>query len=192
MIDRFKILLASSSPRRKEILEMVRAKVRVLPSNAEESIYPTPEETAIKNAEFKVLAVKDKAEPDEIILAADTIVVFNGKVLGKPSNKQEAIEFLKKLSSNYHTVITGFALLFPDGKLVSGLEKTEVKFKRMSLKEIEWYVETGEPMDKAGAYGIQGIGAIFIERIEGDYFNVMGLPIGKIYDILTLETKNLN
>ncbi|SMP05505.1 septum formation protein [Desulfurobacterium pacificum] len=191
MIDRFKILLASSSPRRKEILQMVGVGVRIFPSDAEEKIYPTPEETAVRNAELKALTVKDKAKPDEIILAADTIVVFNGKVLGKPSNKQEAIEFLKKLSSNYHTVITGFALFFPNGKLVSGLEKTEVKFKRMSLKEIEWYVETGEPMDKAGAYGIQGIGAIFIERIEGDYFNVMGLPIGKIYDILTLETKLL-
>ncbi len=188
MIDRFKILLASSSPRRKEILQMVGFKLRIVPSDAEERIYPTPEETAIKNAELKALSVRDKAEPDEIILAADTIVVLNGEVLGKPSDKKEAVEFLKKLSSNYHTVITGFALLFPNGKLVSGLEKTEVKFKRMSLKEIEWYVDTGEPLDKAGAYGIQGIGAIFIERIDGDYFNVMGLPVGKIYDILTLES----
>jgi len=191
MIDKFKILLASSSPRRKEILQMVGADVRVVSSNAEERIYATPEETAVKNAEAKALAVKDKAKSDEIILAADTIVVFNGKVLGKPVDEREAVEFLKKLSSNYHTVITGFALLFPSGKLVSGLETTRVKFKRMSLKEIEWYVETGEPIDKAGAYGIQGIGAIFVERIEGDYFNVMGLPIGKIYDILTLETRLL-
>lgn len=187
MINNFSFLLASASPRRKEILEMVGAKVRVCPSKVKEMEFPSPTETAVKNAERKALSVRDKVRQGEIILAADTVVYMGNLILGKPSNEKEAVEFLKLLSSNYHTVITGFALILPNGRLISAFEKTKVKFKRMTIDEISWYVKTGEPMDKAGAYGIQGIGSVFIERIEGDYFNVMGLPIGKIYDILTLE-----
>jgi septum formation protein len=182
------ILLASSSPRRKEILSMVGVNFRVVKANAEERLYKTPVETAVKNAERKVLSVKHELRDKEVALSADTIVVLGDEILGKPANKEEAVEYLKRLSGRWHTVITGFALLFPDGRLISSFEESRVKFKRLSLNEIEWYISTGEPLDKAGAYGIQGIGALLIERIDGDFFNVMGLPISRIYDILILES----
>jgi len=186
-ISDIRILLVSSSPRRKEILSMVGLPFRVLKASVEEEILPSPVETAVKNAEKKVLSVKDE-QKKEIALAADTIVVLDGKILGKPKDEREAVEFLKQLSGRWHTVITGFSLRFSDGKLVSSYEESKVKFKRLSLSEVEWYVSTGESLDKAGAYGIQGIGALFIEKIEGDFFNVMGLPISRIYDIISLET----
>jgi len=184
--DKVKVALVSSSPRRREILELVGFRYRVVKANAKEELYPTPELTAVKNAESKVLAAREQIEEGEVGLAADTIVVLEGKILGKPSSSEEAVEYLKKLSGRWHKVITGFALLV-NGRLVSGYEEALVKFKRLTLPEIEWYVSTGEPMDKAGAYGIQGIGALFVERIEGDFFTVMGLPISRIYDILDLE-----
>lgn len=186
-INDIKMLLVSSSPRRREILSMVGIPFRVLKTSVEEGLFPSPVETAVKNAEKKVLSVKDE-QKEEIALAADTIVVLDDKIFGKPKSEKEAIEFLKRLSGRWHTVITGFSLRFPNGKLVSSYEESKVKFKRLSLSEIEWYVSTREPLDKAGAYGIQGIGALFIEKIEGDFFNVMGLPINRIYDIISLET----
>ncbi|TCK06442.1 nucleoside triphosphate pyrophosphatase [Phorcysia thermohydrogeniphila] len=182
------ILLASSSPRRREILSMVGVNFRVVRAKAEEKLYSTPVETAVKNAEQKVLSVKNELKDGEVALSADTIVVLGDEILGKPESKEEAVEYLKRLSGRWHTVITGFALLFPNGKLISSFEESRVKFKRLSPEEIEWYVSTGEPLDKAGAYGIQGIGALLIERIDGDFFNVMGLPISRIYDILILES----
>jgi len=189
VVERVKIALVSSSPRRREILELVGFKYRVVKADVEEELHPTPELTAVKNAEAKVVAARELLEPGEVGLAADTIVVLDGEVLGKPSTREEAVNYLKRLSGRWHKVITGFALLM-EGRLVSGYEEALVKFKRMTLREIEWYVSTGEPMDKAGAYGIQGIGALFIERIEGDFFTVMGLPISRIYDILDLELIN--
>lgn len=182
-----RILLASSSPRRREILSMVGLPFRVVKTTVEENLSASPLETAIKNAENKVLSVKYEQKSNEIGLAADTIVVLDEKILGKPENENEAKEFLKQLSGRWHTVITGFSLLFPSGKLVRSYEESRVKFKRLSLSEIKWYISTGEPADKAGAYGIQGIGALFIEKIDGDFFNIMGLPISRIYDILSLE-----
>ena len=186
-INDIKILLVSSSPRRREILTMTGIPFRALKTSVEEEVLPSPIETVVKNAERKVLSVKDE-QKEEIALAADTIVVLDDKILGKPKSEKEAIEFLKRLSGRWHTVITGFSLRFPDGKLVSSYEESKVKFKRLSLSEIEWYISTGEPLDKAGAYGIQGIGALFIEEIEGDFSNIMGLPISRIYDIISLET----
>jgi len=186
--SRIEIALVSSSPRRREILEMVGFNFRVLKVNAVEKEYSSPYETAVKNAESKLLAAKDQIFPGEVGLAADTIVVLGDRILGKPSSREEAVEFLKMLSGFWHTVITGFSLLI-DGRIISSYEESRVKFKRLTREEIEWYVSTGEPLDKAGAYGVQGKGALFVERIEGDFFNVMGLPIGKIYDILSLELK---
>ncbi len=181
-----KLVLVSSSPRRREILQMAGFNFRVLKVDVEEKKYASPYETAVKNAELKVLAAKELITEDEVALAADTIVVLGNRILGKPSSEEEAVGFLKELSGIWHTVITGFALLL-NGKLVSSFEESRVKFKRLSKEEIEWYVSTGEPLDKAGAYGIQGIGSLFIERMEGDFFNVMGLPVSRIYDILSLE-----
>lgn len=181
-----KIALVSSSPRRREILQMTGFNFRVLKVGVEERTYSSPYETAVKNAESKVLAARGLLAGDEVALAADTIVVLGDRILGKPTSSEEAVEFLKELSGAWHTVITGFALLFGD-KLVSSFDESRVKFKRLTREEIEWYVSTGEPLDKAGAYGVQGKGALFIERIEGDFFNVMGLPVSRIYDILSLE-----
>ncbi len=186
--ERVKIALVSSSPRRREILQMTGFSFRVVKIEAKEREYSSPYETAVKNAESKLLSAKDLIEPEEVGLAADTVVVLGDEVLGKPKSEEEAVEFLKRLSGTWHTVITGFSLLI-EGKVVSSFEESRVKFKRLTREEIEWYVSTGEPLDKAGAYGIQGKGALFVERIEGDFFNVMGLPIGKIYDILSLELK---
>lgn len=189
VVERVRIALVSSSPRRREILRMVGFNFRVVKVEAEEGVESSPSLTAVKNAESKVLAARELIEEGEVGLAADTIVVLDGEVLGKPSDEREAVEFLKRLSGRWHTVITGFALLL-GGRLISGFEEARVKFKRLTLPEIEWYVSTGEPMDKAGAYGIQGKGALFIETLEGDFFTVMGLPVGRIYDILELELKN--
>jgi septum formation protein len=183
---KLRVALVSSSPRRMEILKMVGIPFRVLKVSVEEENLGNPYETALKNAESKLKAALSLIEKQEVGLADDTIVVFGDEVLGKPKDEREAVEILKKLSGNWHRVITGFALSIK-GKIVSSFEESKVKFKRLTREEIEWYVSTGEPLDKAGAYGIQGKGALLIERIEGDFFNVMGLPIGKIYDILSLE-----
>jgi len=181
-----RVVLVSSSPRRREILSMVGIPFRVVKVEVEETEFKNPYETAVKNAERKLKAATALINEEEIGIAADTIVVLGGEILGKPKNEDEAVEILKNLSGRWHTVITGFALKVK-GKIVTSFEESRVKFKRLTREEIEWYVSTGEPLDKAGAYGIQGKGALFIERIEGDFFNVMGLPIGKIYDILSLE-----
>jgi len=186
VVEKIRIALVSSSPRRREILKMVGFNFRVVKVEAEERVESSPYLTAVKNAESKLLAARSLISPQEVGLAADTIVVLDGEILGKPSGREEAVEYLKRLSGRWHTVITGFALLI-GGKLISGYEEVKVKFKKLRLDEIGWYVSTGEPMDKAGAYGIQGKGALFIERIDGDFFTVMGLPVGRIYDILELE-----
>ncbi|WP_457567555.1 nucleoside triphosphate pyrophosphatase [Desulfurobacterium sp.] len=180
-----RVLLLSSSPRRAEILKITGIPFRVYSSfKVEEKLYKNPVTTAVKNAVSKVLAGYEVQNHDEIALAADTIVVVNGKILGKPAGTAEAREFLKMLSGKRHTVITGFAVRLPSGEIIKNFEETAVFFRQLSDEEIDWYIKTGEPFDKAGAYGIQGFGAIFIHKIEGDFFNVMGLPIAKIYDIL--------
>jgi len=183
-----KILLVSSSPRRRAILSMVGARFRVIRVDVKEVVTPNPVETAVENATRKVLTAKSLMKDEEVALSADTVVFIGSEVLGKPSTREEAVEHLKKLSGRWHTVVTGFALLFSNGRLVSSYEESKVKFKRLSVNEIKAYVATGEPLDKAGAYGVQGAGALLIEKIDGDFFNVMGLPIGRIYDILTIES----
>ncbi|SNR62116.1 Maf family protein [Desulfurobacterium atlanticum] len=183
MINR--LLLLSSSPRRREILSMVGVPFRVFSNfNVEEVMEGDPLKIAVSNALLKLQAGAFFQKKDEIALAADTLVVFEDKIYGKPKDEKEAVEILEELSGNVHTVITGFAMKLPDNRVLKGFDISNVKFKSLSNEEIKWYVGTGEPLDKAGAYGIQGKGALFVERIEGDFFNVMGLPIGKIYDIL--------
>lgn len=184
-MKRIKIALVSSSPRRREILEMVGIPYRVIKKRAEEIISDNPYETAVENSKIKLEVALEEISDNEIGLSADTVVVFGGEILGKPKDESEAVEILKRLSGSWHTVITGFSL-FIGGRVVSSFEESKVKFKRLTKEEISWYVSTGEPLDKAGAYGVQGKGALLIERIEGDFFNVMGLPISKIYDIINL------
>jgi len=189
IVEEVKIALASSSPRRREILELVGFKYRVLKSQAQEVLLKDPLETALENSKRKILSVKDLLREKEVGLSADTVVVLDGKVLGKPKDPEEAVSFLRRLSGRWHRVITAFSLLLGE-KLISEAVSAEVKFKRLTFSEIKWYVLTGEPMDKAGAYGVQGKGALFIEELRGDFFTVMGLPIGRIYDILDIELKS--
>lgn len=183
-----KIILASSSPRRKTLLEQIGLKFEIDPSNYNEGAVSEMEPR--KLAEYlslkKAIEVAKRHE-ETVVISADTVVVIDSKILGKPKTSEEAKSMLKKLSGKCHSVITGFAIIDTgDNKQISKSVETKVYFKNLSEKEIDAYISTGEPMDKAGAYGIQGKAALFVERIEGDYFNVVGLPVLS----LTEELKN--
>jgi len=176
------IVLASGSPRRLELLKMIGIKdFKVIPDTDEEELLPglSPELTVCKIALQKAKNVSALCEEDDIIIAADTLVYLNGTPLGKPDSPAGAALMLKQLSGRRHTVYTGIALL-RSGVHITGAEKTAVYFRDISDREIYEYVKTGEPMDKAGSYGAQGRGAVFIERLDGDFFNVMGLPLCRL------------
>lgn len=184
----YKVILASASPRRRELLAQIGMDFKVIISKADENISePAPEQLVMKLSDIKAMAVyEEHGIEDEatIILGADTVVAFGGKVLGKPKDTQQAKEMLSMLSDNTHQVFTGVTILYKkQGGLKSETfyDKTTVYTYPISDKEIDQYIMTGEPMDKAGSYGIQGIGAKFIKKIDGDYNNVVGLPVSKIY-----------
>lgn len=180
-----KIVLASASPRRKQLLEQMNLVFEVKPSSTGEILDKrlNPEEVVIELAKQKALNIAHK-EKDSIVIGSDTIVFMN-EILGKPDNELHAFEMLNKLSGKTHYVYTGIAVIdTTTNKLITDYEKTAVKMRQLSSEEIKGYVSTGEPIDKAGAYGIQGLGSIFIEKIEGCYFNVVGLPVSKLYSIL--------
>lgn len=182
------IVLASGSPRRKELLETLRLEFSVCPAKDEENAPDGagPEETVKALALAKAQEVA-RLYPQSLIIAADTIVCVDGRILGKPADEDEARQMLHLLSGRGHEVYTGTALIAP-GKMLCQSECTKVFFRRLSDEEINAYVLTGEPMDKAGAYGIQGRAALMVERIEGDYFNVMGLPLCRLGQMLrTIE-----
>ncbi len=178
------MVLASSSPRRRELLNLIGIAHEVRPANLDESMRPreTPRRHAERLARDKASAVA-RRDPDLITIAADTIVVINQKVLGKPVDKEDAARMLAMLSGREHTVITAVAVS-RGKKLRSAIEEVKVKFRRLREEEIEAYVATGEPLDKAGAYGIQGYGATIVERVEGDYFAVMGLPLVRLIGLM--------
>ena len=188
------IVLASASPRRREILERVlgrRVQV-VVPKVVEEvneklSPIEKAKKLALKKAEYAANKVKSG-----VIVAGDTIVVVEGEVLGKPKDEIEAIEMLTKLSGKEHTVITGIAVINADTgeKLVDAVE-TRVYMRKLTRKEIEMYVKSREPFGKAGGYAIQGLGALLIDKIDGCFFNVVGLPISKLYEMLKQVGVNL-
>lgn len=173
------IVLASASPRRKEILEMLGIKVTVRPGNCDETVESglTPKELVTALAKQKANAVP--REGKELVLAADTIVTIDGNILGKPKDKEDAKQMLSFLSGKEHSVFTGFCLL-KGNNILTGAEETKVKFRTLNEVIIEEYLATGEPFDKAGSYGIQGKGCLLIESICGDYFNVVGLPVSRI------------
>ena len=175
-----KIILASASPRRKELLEQLGLTFLVFPAQGEEKqVGDTPSEIVMNLAKV--------GEQDSLVIGADTVVVKDGKVLGKPKNREDAFTMLKGLSGSIHEVYTGVSLwMREDGKKVqySFYECTKVTMYPVTDEELNRYIDTGEPMDKAGAYGIQGKAAAFIEKIEGDYNNVVGLPIARIYQEL--------
>ena len=192
------IILASQSPRRKELLEQIGLEFEICPAKGEEIITKTiPEEVVMELSKQKAEEVaamvssyskqhKDITTPSDIlVIGADTVVAYDGKILGKPKDEADAKATLTMLSGNTHSVFTGVTLVLIDksgraGEIVF-YEKTDVKMHKMSEAEIDRYIETGEPMDKAGSYAIQGKCAIYIEKIDGDYNNVVGLPITRIY-----------
>lgn len=181
--DDMRIILASASPRRKHLLQQMGIEFDIITSNKEERIPQglTFEEIPIELAYNKAIDVASRICQPAIIIGADTVVVKDG-ILGKPRDEEEACQMLYRLQGQTHQVITGLALVNPGtGEVQKSYEKTLVKMEALTLKEIECYVKTGEPMDKAGSYGIQGLAGIFISGIEGCYFNVMGLPINLLW-----------
>ncbi|MBE6677424.1 MAG: septum formation inhibitor Maf [Ruminococcaceae bacterium] len=180
------IILASASPRRRELLESFGFDFEICRSLADENGVENyaPQDAVTELALRKALWVKERCKNnDSVILAADTLVAIDGKLLGKPEDEEDAFRMLKGLSGTNHQVYTGYAILYGD-KQISGYECTDVFFRPLEEEEIRAYIATGEPMDKAGAYGIQEKAGIFVRRIEGDYLNVLGLPVCKIYEEL--------
>ena len=181
-----KIILASASPRRKELLEKIRLKFEIDPSDCEEDINPEfdPQEIVQQLSIIKAKSVAARHK-NALIIAADTIGVMGDKILGKPHTEDEACKMLHEISGKSHLVITGFSILdTATNKIVTGIVNTRVYIKKLTGQEIDAYVKTGEPLDKAGAYAIQGIGAVIVEKIEGDYYNVMGLPLNALTEAL--------
>jgi len=178
--------LASESPRRRQLLGQIGLKFQVVPSNSTEDLGSSvePHELAKSLSMEKVSSVAKKHK-NAVVIAADTFGVLEGRILGKPKTEGEAREMLVAMSGKTHSVITGFAILdADDGKSVSRSVETKVRFRELTAGEIEAYVRSGEPLGKAGAYAIQGLGAVLIEKIEGDYFNVMGLPLSALAESL--------
>ncbi|MGN0978408.1 MAG: Maf family protein [Faecousia sp.] len=173
------LILASASPRRKELLGLFGIPFVVRAADIDETMDPekAPFNEVARVSRAKAMAIS--RQEDDIVIAADTIVVCQGKVLGKPTDRAEAIRMLTLLSGRDHQVMTGCTVLRGD-RSESFTEVTDLHFRALSQKEIERYVDTGEPMDKAGAYGIQGGAALFCERMVGDYYNVMGLPVCRL------------
>ena len=181
-----KLILASSSPRRRYLLRLIRLKHVVTEPDLreEEHADDDPVKHVLGLSRLKALSVRDKAK-DGFILGADTIVVLDGDILEKPGSEAEAKGMLARLAGRTHHVYTGLALIdAATGKEAGGYEKSGVRIREMTPEEIEAYVATGEPMDKAGSYGIQGYGAAIVERVEGCYFNVVGLPVVRLLKLI--------
>lgn len=181
-----KIILASASPRRKEILKNAGLDFRVDAGDYEEdlSLKLKPHELArfLSREKAKAVAARHK---DSLVIAADTFILYKKDILGKPHTKAEAKRMLVMLNNKTHSVITGFTIIdTATGKKISRSIETKVTFKKLVAKEIDSYVETGEPLDKAGAYAIQGLGALLVKKIDGDYLNVIGLPLAALADCL--------
>ncbi|EIT85344.1 Maf-like protein [Fictibacillus macauensis ZFHKF-1] len=175
-----RLILASSSPRRKELLSMNSIKYEVIPSTIQEVMDPT-----LSSEELVCSLARQKAEDvwkrhkDAVVLGADTVVVIDETVMGKPEDRSDAVRTLQSLSGKTHTVYTGVCILSEEKECVFSVA-TEVTFWELSAAEIENYIETGEPFDKAGSYGIQGRGSRLVKRIEGDYYSVVGLPVSRV------------
>lgn len=184
-----KLVLASASPRRRALLSGLGLKFRVLPSAAPEEVEPgmEPGTLAEELARRKAARVAEQLTEREetLVIGADTIVVLEGKILGKPRDEEEARAMLEALAGRWHEVFTGVAVIdAASGRVFSTREMTRVKFRSLYPEEIAAYVATGEPLDKAGAYGVQGKGALLVERIDGCYYNVVGLPLVKLKEAL--------
>ncbi len=173
-------VLASKSPRRRELLKKIGVQAELMTANVDESTIKDlpPENTVTELALLKATDVAKYFRGDTYVIGADTVVCVDGEILGKPKNIEDAKRMLRLLSGRSHEVYTGYCVVHcKSGVAISKYEKTEVFFKELSDREIDAYIKTREPMDKAGAYGIQEKGSLFIEKIDGDYFNVVGLPV---------------
>jgi septum formation protein len=180
------IVLASLSPRRRELLAMLGVKdLKIIPAAGKET-FPDgmfPQDAVCLLSLAKAREVLELCHETDIIIAADTVVALDGEIMGKPTGARDAFLMLTKLSGKIHDVFTGLTLI-RGGSVYTEYERTRVRFRGLTDREIQAYIKTGEPMDKAGAYGAQGIGALFVESIEGDFFNVMGLPLCRLSKML--------
>ncbi|MDK0656638.1 Maf-like protein [Clostridium perfringens] len=183
-----KVILASKSPRRVEILEKIVKEFEVVQSNFDENTIDFKGDIAkyVKDlSRNKAIEVSKRLNEPSIVIATDTVVFQNGKVLEKPKNEEDAFSMLSSLSGNTHKVYSGICLINTyDDTVVTDCDCTEVRFSELNPRQIRNYINSGEPMDKAGAYGIQGLGGAFVEGIKGCYYNVMGLPLNKLYKAL--------
>lgn len=179
------IILASNSPRRRELLKMIVPEFEIASGKDVEEVYPDglePEKVPEYLSQLKAVAYMDDIKPGDVLVTADTVVILDGEILGKPRSREDAIGMLSKMQSRTHTVVTGMTLSFSDSPSISFSQKTEVHFDALSEEEIEYYVDNFRPYDKAGAYGIQEwIGAAAITGINGSFYNVMGLPVHALY-----------
>lgn len=190
------MILASKSPRRKEILAQLGFQLQIKSKDIEEVSDKVEIVEQIKDISLKKVMAVAVENPKEFVVGADTVVVIDGKILGKPKSEVDAEKMLKSLSGKSHEVITAYTLinLEKNIKIINSVEST-VYFKQISDEEIEWYIKSGEPMDKAGAYGIQGLGSIFVDKIDGDFFAIMGFPINhfiKTLNNLKIPIESLN
>ena len=187
MMMKAPVILASASPRRKQLMEQIGFKPEIMPSFAEEKVESTdPKQVVLSLSAQKAEETASRVEGPAIVIGADTVVAAAGKILGKPGSFQEAEEMLALLQGSVHQVYTGVTVIWKgeEEKRISFAEETQVKVYPMSKAEIKGYIATKDPMDKAGAYGIQGAFAAYIQGIEGDYNNVVGLPVGRLYQEL--------
>ncbi len=173
------LILASKSPRRQELLKFITTDFTVKSADADETLPKgiTPSDAVVTLSKIKALPLKNS---NDIIIGADTVVSIDGEILGKPKNRQNAEDMLKRLSGKTHSVFTGITIIKGERE-TSFYEETKVTFHHLTDEEIKKYIQTEEPMDKAGAYGIQGYGSLLVKKIDGDYFNVVGLPVSRLY-----------
>lgn len=179
-----RVILASQSPRRRELLTLIGIAHDVCPANIDETVWP--DEAPVPHCERlarEKAAVLARANPEALVIGSDTIVVVDGDILGKPADPEDALRMLSRLDGREHTVHTAVAVAHAD-TVRSGVETVQVRFRSLTTAQWRAYIATGEPMDKAGAYGIQGYGATIVERIDGDYFAVMGLPLGRLVGLM--------
>jgi septum formation protein len=187
--DRSRLILASKSPRRSELLVQAGLTFSVIPSDFDESTVPlsNPDTDVITLAESKALDISKK-HPDAWVIGADTIVLIGRKILGKPASAKEAFDMLQRLSGKTHQVMTGYCICCKKkNRVFSESVKTDVRFKKLNDAEIKWYIQTGEPFDKAGGYAIQGMGTVLVRSINGSYTNVVGLPVCEVMEHLIRE-----
>lgn len=177
------LILASKSPRRKELLSLITTDFVIKSADVDETLPEgiSPDKAVEYLSQIKALPFKSETD---VVIGADTVVAVDGRILGKPSDRANASEMLKSLSGKWHSVFTGLTVIAPDGTTTLSVE-TKVKFSELTDDEINAYINTGECDDKAGAYAIQGKGSVLVEKINGDYFNVVGLPINTLYRLIS-------